>query len=93
VTYLGAYPARDRAAIESVMGSDLNTMANGLNADSIVVERNFKASPARVFPAWALEDAHGQRNVPGNDWETAKYENDFRVGTGVYDMQLRGSDR
>jgi len=30
-TYLGAYPARDRAAIESVMGSDLNTLANGLN--------------------------------------------------------------
>jgi uncharacterized protein YndB with AHSA1/START domain len=47
---------------------------------TIVVERNFKASPSRVFAAWADPNAHGRWNVPGDDWEIAEYENDFRVG-------------
>jgi uncharacterized protein YndB with AHSA1/START domain len=47
---------------------------------TIVVERNFKASPARVFAAWADPNAHGQWNVPGDDWVIADYEHDFRVG-------------
>jgi uncharacterized protein YndB with AHSA1/START domain len=47
---------------------------------TIVVERSFKASPARVFAAWADPNASRQWYVPGDDWETADYENDFRVG-------------
>jgi uncharacterized protein YndB with AHSA1/START domain len=60
---------------------------------TIVVERNSKAAPARVFAAWADPDAHGRRNVPGNNSEIAKYENDFRFGPGGHDLQLRGNDR
>lgn len=45
-----------------------------------MVERNFKASPVRVFAAWEDPDAHGRWNVPGDDCEIADYENDFRVG-------------
>jgi uncharacterized protein YndB with AHSA1/START domain len=48
--------------------------------DTIVVERNFKASIARVFAAWADPNAHGQWNVPGDDWVIADHENNFRVG-------------
>ena len=48
--------------------------------DTIVVERNFKASPKRVFAAWADPNAHGLWKVPGDDWELAEFENDFRVG-------------
>jgi hypothetical protein len=31
--------------------------------------------------------------APGNDWETAKYENDFRVGMRGHDLPLRGNYR
>jgi uncharacterized protein YndB with AHSA1/START domain len=59
---------------------------------TIVVERNFKTA-ARVFGGWADPDAHRRWSVPGNDREIAKYENDFRAGTGGHDLQLRGNDR
>jgi uncharacterized protein YndB with AHSA1/START domain len=48
--------------------------------DTIVVERNFRSSPERVFAAWADPNAHGQWKVPGDDWELAEFGNDFRVG-------------
>lgn len=48
--------------------------------DTIIIERNFKASPVRVFAAWADPKAHGRWYVPADDWELAEYENDFRVG-------------
>jgi len=60
---------------------------------TIVMERSFKAAPAQVFGAWADPDAHGRWNVPGNEWDIAKYENDFGVGSGRHDLQLRGNDR
>jgi uncharacterized protein YndB with AHSA1/START domain len=48
--------------------------------DTIVVEREFKSSPARVFAAWADPGAHGLWKFPGDDWEISEFENDFRVG-------------
>jgi uncharacterized protein YndB with AHSA1/START domain len=45
---------------------------------TIVIEREFKASPARVFAAWADPEAHRSWNVPGKDWVLARYESDFR---------------
>ena len=48
--------------------------------DTILVERNFMASPERVFAAWADPKAHGLWKFPGDDWELAEFENDFRVG-------------
>jgi hypothetical protein len=31
--------------------------------------------------------------APGNDWEIAKYENDFRVGKDGHDLSFRGNYR
>jgi len=58
-----------------------------------VVERSSKAAPARVFASRDDPDARGRWKVPGNDWEIAKYENDFRVGRHGHDLLLRGNDR
>jgi hypothetical protein len=48
--------------------------------DTIVMERKFKSSPAKVFAAWKDPEAYGRWNRPGEDWVMAEYENDFRVG-------------
>jgi uncharacterized protein YndB with AHSA1/START domain len=46
-----------------------------------VVERNFKASPERVFNAWADPSLRAQWDLPGDDsWVLAELEQDFRVG-------------
>jgi uncharacterized protein YndB with AHSA1/START domain len=47
---------------------------------TIVLDRIFDASPARVFAAWADPAARMQWDVPGDDWEIAEHEQDFRVG-------------
>lgn len=47
---------------------------------TIVVQRIYGASPARVFAAWADPAAHGRWNVPGGDWKIVEAEHDFRVG-------------
>lgn len=48
--------------------------------DTIVVERSFDASPARVFAAWADPAARARWAVPGGGWEIAEDQGDFRVG-------------
>lgn len=48
--------------------------------DTIVVERTFNASPARVFAAWADSAARARWSSPGKDWELADDSDDFRVG-------------
>ena len=47
---------------------------------TIVVERRYDVSPARVFAAWANPAERAQWDVPGDDWEIAEHEQDFRVG-------------
>jgi uncharacterized protein YndB with AHSA1/START domain len=47
---------------------------------TVVVERDFTAPPARVFAAWADPEAQKVWCVPGEGWEIAEYESDFRVG-------------
>ena len=49
---------------------------------TIVVERKLKASPARVFRAWADQEERARWDVPGDDWVIAEYKQDFRVGGG-----------
>jgi uncharacterized protein YndB with AHSA1/START domain len=44
------------------------------------VERDFTSPPARVFAAWADPEAQKLWYVPGDNWEIAEYESDFRVG-------------
>jgi uncharacterized protein YndB with AHSA1/START domain len=45
-----------------------------LKHSTIVVERNFRAAPARVFAAWADPDVHRRWNVPSDYWKIANYE-------------------
>lgn len=51
-----------------------------VNHATIVLERTFDASPVRVFAAWADPAVRAQWDVPGDDWEIAEYQQDFRVG-------------
>jgi len=48
--------------------------------DTIVIERRFDATPARVFAAWADPAARARWSSPGTDWEIADDQHDFRVG-------------
>lgn len=48
---------------------------------TIVVERSLRATPARVFAAWANPDERRRWDVPGDgDWMVTEHEQDFRVG-------------
>ena len=47
---------------------------------TLVVERKFEASPARVFAAWADPAVKRRRFVEGEGWEVAEHQLDFRVG-------------
>jgi uncharacterized protein YndB with AHSA1/START domain len=47
---------------------------------TIVLDRIFDASPVRVFDAWADPMVRVRWDVPGEDWEIAGHEQDFRVG-------------
>lgn len=48
--------------------------------DTIVVERTFNASPARVFAAWADPAARARWASPGREWVLAEDGDDFRAG-------------
>lgn len=57
------------------------TKQNQVKHSTIVVERSFKASPAKVFAAWADPVAYGRWAVPGgDDWVLAEFEHEFKVG-------------
>ncbi|WP_026621998.1 YndB with AHSA1/START domain [Ensifer sp. WSM1721] len=47
---------------------------------SFTIERVFKASPARVFQAFADPAAHDRWFVNADNWPVAEYSHDFRVG-------------
>lgn len=49
---------------------------------TIVVERTYDASPARVFAAWSDKDALLRWGNPGDTWVMAYDHFDFRVGGG-----------
>ncbi len=49
---------------------------------TIVVERTYNASPARVFAAWSDKDALLRWGNPGETWFMAYDHFDFRVGGG-----------
>jgi uncharacterized protein YndB with AHSA1/START domain len=48
--------------------------------DTFVIERNYAASPARVFHAWTDPIAKSKWFVGPDGWETTAYEIDFREG-------------
>jgi uncharacterized protein YndB with AHSA1/START domain len=47
---------------------------------TFVIERTYDASPARVFSAFADPAAKARWFAGPGDWESGKYELDFRVG-------------
>ncbi len=47
---------------------------------TIVIERRYDASPARVFAAWADPKAKARWFAGSDDWELTGYELDFQVG-------------
>jgi uncharacterized protein YndB with AHSA1/START domain len=47
---------------------------------TIALDRTFDAAPARVFAAWADPPVRVQWDVPGDNWEIAKHEQDFYIG-------------
>jgi uncharacterized protein YndB with AHSA1/START domain len=47
---------------------------------SFTIERSFKASPARVFAAWATAEARATWFVGGHGWTQLIREFDFREG-------------
>lgn len=47
---------------------------------TIVVERTYDASPARVFAAWADPAVKVRWFAGPDDWESGDFELDFRVG-------------
>jgi len=53
---------------------------SSIEHSTIVVERDFTSPPARVFAAWADPAAQKVWCVPGEGWEIAESESDFRVG-------------
>jgi len=53
---------------------------SSIEHSTIVVERDFTSPPTRVFAAWADPEAQKVWYVPGEGWEIAESESDFRVG-------------
>jgi uncharacterized protein YndB with AHSA1/START domain len=47
---------------------------------TFVIERTYDASPARVFAAWANPATKARWFAGPADWESGRYELDFRVG-------------
>ena len=47
---------------------------------TIVIERTYDASPARVFAAWADPRAKARWFAGPEEWESGAYELDFQVG-------------
>jgi len=47
---------------------------------TFAIERNYDASPARVFAAWADPKAKARWFVGPDDWESSDHVLDFRVG-------------
>ena len=51
--------------------------------DTVVIERVFKAAPAKVFKAWSTQEALRAWSAPGDaNWTLDVQRFDFRVGGG-----------
>ena len=47
---------------------------------TIVIDRDFEASPSRVYACWADPALRALWDFPGEGWEATQIESDFRVG-------------
>lgn len=58
-----------------------STASSAATFGSFTISRLFKASPARVFAAWATpEGKQAWFTAPNNEWEQVDRQFDFRVG-------------
>lgn len=51
-----------------------------LSHDTVTFERNYEATPEKVFAAWADSEAMSRWAVPGPEHELRYEQSDFRVG-------------
>lgn len=60
----------------------MNPLPNDRSVEhaTIVIERRFEATPARVFAAWADPAARDRWFVKAEGWPIAEYAHDFRIG-------------
>jgi len=72
-TYLDAATEADK--------EDIMTERTDRHA-TIVIQRSFRAAPARVFAAWAKADERRCWDVPGKDWVIARLGRDPRPSGG-----------
>jgi uncharacterized protein YndB with AHSA1/START domain len=54
--------------------------ARSVTHSTIVIERTYDASPARVFAAWASREAKARWYACHDEWRPTRHELDFRVG-------------
>jgi uncharacterized protein YndB with AHSA1/START domain len=47
---------------------------------TFVIERSYHAAPARAFAAWSVPAAKARWFAGPDDWESGRYELEFRVG-------------
>ncbi len=62
------------------MTSPATTIKPGVVHETVVLERTYKASPARVFAAWESVEARLRWSKPGPDTGLVYDAHDFRVG-------------
>jgi hypothetical protein len=80
-------------ATESIDSSFL-TYYDYAKHSTLVVERNSKAAPARVFAGGAYSGAPmGDGTFLATTGKPQRFENDFRVGIGGCHLPLRGNDQ
>jgi uncharacterized protein YndB with AHSA1/START domain len=65
---------------ESERDKEKSMSERSVRHSTIIVQRNLRATPARVFRAWANPEKRRRWDVPGNDWVIVDHEQDFRVG-------------
>ena len=54
--------------------------ARSVEHSTIVIERSYDASPARVFAAWSTKEALLRWGSPGEGWESSIDRFEFKVG-------------
>jgi uncharacterized protein YndB with AHSA1/START domain len=63
-----------------IKGGEQGMDGRSVTHAAFVIERTYAALPARLFAAWADPAAKARWFAGPEDWESGKYELDFRVG-------------
>src|SRR4029078_4066992 len=74
---VGRVPRQDQASEGETMSS---TTTRSVTHDTFTLERRYDATPARVFAAFADQEAKQQWFGGGDGWGSDRWYLDFRVG-------------